>query len=189
MATAAGDVEAFRRLFDRYVGPLFRFALSRLGDRGLAEDAVQETFAAAWKGAGAFAGRSRVSTWLYGICRHTIAKASSRRLTAEIGMDSPSRFEDGSVPQDVVRDQVDEASGVEQRVDVEEALKELSPRHKEVVVLALVNGLPLGEVAQLTGVPVGTVKSRLHWARIYLAGRLAGERVGSGRGEGGRTWR
>ncbi len=171
-ATAAGDVVAFRNLFERYVDPLFRFALSRLGDRSLAEDAVQETLAAVWRGARSFAGRSKVSTWLYGICRHTIAKIVSRHRVAQVEL-AGGALETGFPAAGVFIGCDDEAGQIDRKVDIEQALRELSPQHREVVVLAMVNGLPLEEVAELTEVPLGTVKSRLHWARIYLARKLS----------------
>ncbi|MCX7750389.1 MAG: sigma-70 family RNA polymerase sigma factor [Candidatus Bipolaricaulota bacterium] len=152
---ADGDARAFRELYNRYADRVFRYALSLLRDRHLAEEVVQETMVALWKGAGRFEGRSLVSTWIFGIARHQ----AFRLLRGEAkGAREPE-----------VRDEPDPAPGAELAVRVRRALDKLPPEQREVVVLAFYGGLSYAEIAQVQGVPEGTVKSRMFHAKKKLA--------------------
>lgn len=148
-----------RELYRRYSGELYGFACNALGDRQLAEEVVQDVFARAWRNAGAYdAQRATVRTWLYAIARHRIVdlrrRAGARPVLAD---DSEHR------PQS----QAEAGDPLEQAVlrwQVAAALSRLQPEHRELIRLAHWSGLTLREIAELKGIPLGTVKSRTSYA-------------------------
>jgi RNA polymerase sigma-70 factor, ECF subfamily len=158
---AGGDRSAFEDLYRRYARPVFGLALRRLGDRGRAEDAVQETFASIWRSAGSYKPeRGPGAPWLYAVARNAIVDRARGRIEppAEVP-DEPSR-EPG--PADRA-----EQSWVAWRVH--RALEELPEREREVITLAYWSGLSQSEVAEFLGIPLGTVKTRTRSALSRLA--------------------
>jgi len=163
-----GDREAFELLYRRYVRPLFGLALRRLGDRGHAEDAVQEAFAAIWRSASTYRPeRGAAGGWLYTVARNAIVDRLRRNglatdaelpelVSSEPG--PPERAEDSYVS-----------------VRVHRALEELQPREREVIELAYWSGLSQSEVADYLGLPLGTVKTRTRSGLARLASLLEGE--------------
>lgn len=153
--------DELRELYRRYSGELFGFALGALGDRELAEEVVQDVFARLWRHADSYDGRrSSVRTWLFAIARNRIVDAR-RRAAAR-----PKRAEDDSLD---AYAEVD--AGLDQAVlrwQVTAALARLSPAHREVIRLAHYGGLTMREIAERTGVPLGTVKSRTSYALRHL---------------------
>ncbi|GAA2871586.1 sigma-70 family RNA polymerase sigma factor [Streptosporangium fragile] len=154
---ARGDTRALTELYERYAGPLFAFLYRLAGDRGTAEEILQDTLLAVWRSADTYQGRSAVSTWLFGVARrqaHNRLRAVPPPLTAE-----PS-------------DRADLAPGPEELATggdrVQKALARLPLAQREVVVLAFLDDLDHRQIAEVLGVPVGTVKSRLHHARATL---------------------
>ncbi len=165
--TAGGDRSAFEDLYRRYARPVFGLALRRLGDRGRAEDAVQETFASVWRSAGSYKpDRGPGAPWLYAVARNAIVdRARSRTdLPAEIP-DRPAREPE---PPDVA-----EQGWAAWRVH--RALEELPEREREVIGLAYWSGLSQSEVAEFLGIPLGTVKTRTRSALAHLADLLGEE--------------
>lgn len=157
---AEGDEAAFRRLYERYATRVFRYALTILRDRHLAEEVVQESMVAVWNGARTFRGTSQVSTWIFGIARNQ-AHALLRREAR--GARTPN--EPLVLP--------DPAGEVEREDRVRLAVDRLPPEQREVVFLAFYEGLSYREIAQMLGVPEGTVKSRMYYAKRNLAEVLA----------------
>jgi RNA polymerase sigma-70 factor, ECF subfamily len=164
---AAGDRRAFDALYHRYVRSVFGLALRRLGDRGRAEDAVQETFAAVWRSAHSYRPeRGPGAPWLYAVARNAITD----RLRARV--ETP----------DELPDQAADEPGPSERAEssyvawhVHRALEELPDREREVVELAYWSGLSQSEVASYLGIPLGTVKTRTRSALMRLSELLAGE--------------
>jgi RNA polymerase sigma-70 factor, ECF subfamily len=158
---ATGDRGAFEDLYRRYARPVFGLALRRLGDRGRAEDAVQETFASIWRSAGSYRPeRGPGAPWLYAVARNAIVdRARSRHETP---MEAPDEAGDEPGPSDRA-----EQSWVQWRVH--RALEELPEREREVVTLAYWSGLSQSEVAEFLGIPLGTVKTRTRAALAHLA--------------------
>ena len=160
--------EAMRALYRTYSGEMFGFALNSLGERGAAEEVVQEVFTRAWRHSGTYdPGRGSVRTWLYQIARHAIIDAR-RRASARpaLALHDP---QDGT------------ATGptIEQAMlgwQVAGALERLSPEHRQVIRLAHFQGLSMREIAERCELPVGTVKSRTWYALRSL--RLALEEQG-----------
>lgn len=162
---AAGDTGApMTELYRRYSTRLYRFGVQVLGNTGLAEEMVQETFVRLWRMAGGFdARRASVSTYLFVIARSTAAdirkRPSSRPLLP---------VEEANVPA--------QADSVDQVLDgliVHEALKALSPAHAEVLRLAQDEGLTQSQIAERLGLPLGTVKTRMFHGMRALRTALA----------------
>ncbi len=162
-----GDSGAFELLYRRYARPVFALALRRLGDRGRAEDAVQETFASIWRSAGSYRQeRGPGAPWLYAVARNAIV--DRRRAFGE-----------------PTAEPVDEASkdlGPPERAEsnwtawrVHRALVELPEHERRLVELAYWGGLSQSEIAEFLNVPLGTVKTRTRSALARLADLLEGE--------------
>ena len=150
--------DELRELYRRYAGELFGFAASALGDREQAEEVVQDVFAQLWRHAGEYdQRRASVRTWLYAIARNRIvdahrrASARPKRAEQEDSLDNAAEI-DAALDQAVLRWQITAA------------LARLSPAHREVIRLAHYGGLTMREIAERTGIPLGTVKSRTSYA-------------------------
>jgi len=150
--------DELRELYRRYAGELFGFAASALGDREQAEEVVQDVFAQLWRHAGEYdQRRASVRTWLYAIARNRIvdahrrASARPKRADQEDSLDNAAEI-DAALDQAVLRWQITAA------------LARLSPAHREVIRLAHYGGLTMREIAERTGIPLGTVKSRTSYA-------------------------
>ena len=156
---AARDEAAFQRLYGRYADRVFRYALTLLRDRHLAEEVVQETMVAVWRGAGSFKGGSQVSTWIFGIARNQAHALRRREARGAREPEEPLVLPDPAGP-------------LEREGRVLAALEGLPPEQREVVVLAFYEGLSYREIAELLGVPEGTVKSRMYFAKRKLREEL-----------------
>ena len=160
--------DAMRALYGRYGGELYGFALNGLGDRGTAEEVVQEVFLRAWRHAGSYdAARASVRTWLYQIARHAIIDARRRAAVRP------------SLPAHGDQAETEASASLEQAMlgwQVVTALERLSPEHRQVIRLAHFQGLSMREIAARCELPVGTVKSRTWYALRSL--RLVLEEMG-----------
>jgi RNA polymerase sigma-70 factor (ECF subfamily) len=159
--TAEGDRDAFEVLYRRYVRPVFGLALRRLGDRGRAEDATQETFASVWRSARSYRpDRGPGGPWLYAVARNAIVDRTRART------ETPA-------------EPVDEASGEPgpaERAEtawiawrVHRALEELPEHERSLIELAYWGGLSQSEIAEFLSIPLGTVKTRTRSALARLA--------------------
>ena len=162
------DREAFEILYGRYVRPVFGLALRRLGDRGHAEDAVQEAFAAIWRSASTYRPeRGAAGGWLYTVARNAIVDRL-RRTGPTSDAELPELPSAGPGPAQQAED-----AWVSWRVH--RALEELQPREREVIELAYWSGMSQSEVAEYLHLPLGTVKTRTRSALARLASVLEGE--------------
>src|SRR5438045_5808247 len=166
---AGGDRSAFEDLYRRYARPVFGLALRRLGDRGRAEDAVQETFASIWRSASSYKPeRGPGAPWLYAVARNAIVDRA--RARSEMPMEVPDSPAAGPTPLDQA-----EQGWVAWRVH--RALAELPEREREVIALAYWSGLSQSEVAEFLAIPLGTVKTRTRAALQRLADILGDEEL------------
>jgi RNA polymerase sigma-70 factor (ECF subfamily) len=167
LRTGDGDRGAFEVLYRRYSRPVFGLALRRLGDRGRAEDAVQETFASIWRAARTYKPeRGPGGPWLYAVARNAIVDRSRARSETPVETPEEESLSDGPPEQA-------EANWIAWRVH--RALEELSPNERSVIELAYWSGLSQSEVAEYLGIPLGTVKTRTRAALARLAGVLEEE--------------
>jgi RNA polymerase sigma-70 factor (ECF subfamily) len=161
---AAGEIGALAEIYDRYAGPVFTVAMSRLGDRHLAEDAVQDVFVSAWRAAAGFDAERELSPWLYAIARRSaanIARRERRRPVTSI-LETTIVAPDGPTLDDAW-----------EAWEVRCALRELPGDERELIRLTYYLGLSQSQIADRLGIPLGTVKSRVHRAQRRLAERLA----------------
>jgi RNA polymerase sigma-70 factor (ECF subfamily) len=161
--------DGVRAVYAAHGAELYRFALRSLGDRGLAEEAVQETFLRAWQAADRFDDAlGSLRTWLFAIVRNVVIDLSRARAVRPALAPGASFDEAGAL--------VDEVEQVLTAWQVEEALRKLSEEHRHALVEVHYNARPYSEVALDLGVPVGTVKSRVYYA--LKAMRLALDELG-----------
>jgi RNA polymerase sigma-70 factor (ECF subfamily) len=164
---AAGDHDAFGDLYRRYARPVLGLALRRLGDRGRAEDAVQEAFASIWRSARSYRReRGPVAPWLYTVARNAIADRGRARN------EPPAEPGDSASDEPGPPDQA-EQSWVAYRVHV--ALETLPDSERTVLELAYWSGLSQSEISAFLDIPLGTVKTRTRSGLRRLAEELDGE--------------
>ncbi len=177
-----GDIGAFEMLVRRYQGWVFTLAVRMLGDRGEAEDMAQEIFLKAYGGLKGFKGASQFSTWLYAIAsHHCLNQLEARRrrpLPHRQTSDRPDRAEKSPpVILDRLADQAPRADALLERADlariVQAELANLTAEHRIILVLRDIQGLSYEEIAQTLRLELGTVRSRLHRARMEMRARLS----------------
>lgn len=167
LRVGGGDRDAFEALYRRYARSVFGMALRRLGDRGTAEDAVQETFASVWRSAATYRpDRGPGAPWLYAVARNAIADRGRRR--PEPVAEVPDTPDHEPLPGERA-----ESDWVSWRVH--RALEELPHNERQVIELAYWGGLSQSEVAEFLGIPLGTVKTRTRSGLARLAVALEGE--------------
>jgi RNA polymerase sigma-70 factor (ECF subfamily) len=162
----AGEVCAFEALASTYADRLYTVALRFLGDRGEAEDVLQETLLRAWRGIRRFEGRAMVFTWLYRIAVNESNRALERRQRRrsnvpvdEQAVEVPAPSSDGPASQ---------AELQELRQALERAIGQLSAPCRTALVLRDIEGLSTREAADIVGVGEAAFKSRLHQARLSV---------------------
>jgi RNA polymerase sigma-70 factor, ECF subfamily len=160
----SGDRNAFETLYRRYARPVFGLALRRLGDRGRAEDAVQETFASVWRAARSYKPeRGPGAPWLYAVARNAIV--DNGRVRREPPVDRTDERSDDETPADRA-----ESGWVAWRVH--RAIAELPENERIVIELAYWGGRSQSEIADMLNVPLGTVKTRTRTGLARLADML-----------------
>jgi RNA polymerase sigma factor (sigma-70 family) len=169
---ARGDRAAFQTLYARHAPAVMSFVHHLTFDRGLAEDAVQETFLKVWRAAGRFRADGRFVPWLFRIARNTAWNETPRRRLRAVGGDGAvgvPRAAGGAPAEAAVGDS--EAARAAQ-----DAVTSLSEALRTAFVLVRLEGRSLEETAEILEVPVGTVKSRVAAAEAALRERLGGAR-------------
>jgi RNA polymerase sigma-70 factor (ECF subfamily) len=173
---AAGDQAAFEAVVVRHQHRVFAFCLRMLRDRAEAEDVAQEVFLAFYRHAGEFRGDAALSTWLFRIARNhslnRIKHLDRRGRGASRSLEALAEEQPGVLAE---RDAVgadDRIAAAETARAVQAAIGALAEDHRAVVVLRDLEDLSYEEIAEVTGLPVGTVKSRIHRARSALAAHL-----------------
>jgi len=146
------DEGALSELYDRYAAVILGAGVRFLGDRGAAEDLLQDVFVSVWRSAGSF-DDSRVSfaTWIHRVTRNRATDLVRRRRARVKTIPVSSAFEPG---------EEDSTNSLSRNFDVAAALWKLSPTHREILTLAYFEGLSQREISSRTGTPLGTVKSR-----------------------------
>jgi RNA polymerase sigma-70 factor, ECF subfamily len=148
--------DAMRALCRLYGGELYGFTLNALGDRGAAEEIVEEVFLRAWRHAARYdPERTAVRAWLYQIARNAIIDAR-RRAAAGPGL-----------PRHGPATEAESGETLEQAMlgwQVAAALERLTPEHRQMIRMVQFRGLTMREIAAHTGLPLGTVKSRTWYA-------------------------
>jgi RNA polymerase sigma-70 factor, ECF subfamily len=166
-AASGKDREAAcREIYESLRPRVFRVCLQLCGERTLAEDAMQNAFLAAFRGLRTFRGDAQLSTWIYRVAiREALAVRSRRPPAAEIS-EAAETVASGAAPLDA------QAAARQQARAVQAAFRTLSAEHQAVLSLFAVEGLKHKQIAEVLGVPEGTVWYRLHEARKALRARM-----------------
>ena len=170
----AGDRHAFETLYDRYAGTVYGVALKMLGDREVAEDAVQEVFARAWRRMATFDRSRAFAPWLFGIAHnYCIDELRRRRVRPQPVYEDDEHPVLSDIPDDA---DVGEAAVIaDQRRLVREALDQLPEEQRQALLLAYFGGLTQQEIATRLGNPLGTVKTRMRLGLQKLRALLHGQ--------------
>ena len=176
----AGRQSAFRELLSRYEKPVFALVYRMVRDRALAEDLAQETFVRAFNAIGSYNHRYKFSSWIFKIAnnltidylrkkrldtvsihgsRHAVTKDEQARTSLEL--ESPDERPDAYV------------ENMELGSEIEAAIGRLRPEYKSVTLLRHVEGYSYKEIAEIMDLPLGTVKTYIHRARLELQETLA----------------
>lgn len=175
-----GDRQAFAELVHRHSRPMYNFALRQLRDPNVAEDVTQEIFLRVVQNAAEFKHEARFSTWLYAIgrnlCIDHLRRLAHRRHASLDGTASPSddRPLGDAIPDLHPRASAERSTTNAQVLDsILRAVEALPEDQREVFLLREVANLPFREIAQVTGAPENTVKSRMRYALERLRDALA----------------
>jgi RNA polymerase sigma-70 factor (ECF subfamily) len=177
-----GDVAAFGRLVVKYQDRVFNTCWRMCGDRTEAEDLTQEAFVRAFQSIGGFWGRAKFSTWVFRIAVNLVISARRKKKgKATYSLDEGNDRGDRDVPSSpMVRLASDDPTPERQAMEREqeqivlEALAAMDEESRSVVVLRDLESFGYEEIAEILGIPAGTVKSRLHRARLALRETLSG---------------
>ncbi len=173
-----GDRDAFNALMEKYQKQVFSIAYGMLSDYEDASDASQEVFIKIYKSIASFKGESSFSTWMYRICSNVCNDILRKRQKRGATVSLDSEEENASA----LQLQSDEPTPEEQlelnerQKAVREAINELSPEYKEVIMYSDMHQLSYDEIALILKCPKGTVKSRLNRARNALRKKLSSRR-------------
>ena len=170
-----GDRDALDALLAQHQSQIYRFGLKMCRDSEDAQDVLQDTLFAMARGVRDFRGASSISTWLYSIARSfcikkrrrsKFAPAAERSLDSDVDQEAARLADPAKRPDEAVADHQTE-------VALDQAIRALEPMYREVLLLRDVEGLTAPEVAEVLGVSVQAVKSRLHRARLSVRERMA----------------
>jgi RNA polymerase sigma-70 factor (ECF subfamily) len=177
-ALREGTEGAYEELIQRFQQPVYALALRLLGDQGEACDVVQEVFLKVFRNIGSFRGQSSLKTWMYRITVNEAYNARRwffRHRRREVELDNnpdETRNWKENIP-DSTRSPFDVACDRERHVMIDRALEKINPIFREAVVLRDTMDRSYEEIAQILGVSLGTVKSRILRGREALREELA----------------
>ncbi|MEJ0074538.1 MAG: sigma-70 family RNA polymerase sigma factor [Alphaproteobacteria bacterium] len=167
VAISARDQSAMEELFDRHENQVYRFICRSFKDEGLAEDVTAETFCEVWRAAArTFKGQARVSTWLLAIARNLAISTLRRRSEQALDETAALSLEDGTDNPEVA------AAKKERDAIIAHCLKSLSAPHRQLIEFFYFQDKSIAEVAELIGIPVNTVKTRMFRARNLMGQML-----------------
>lgn len=171
-ATLAGDRAAFGMLVHRYQGRLFNTLVHIVGSREDAEDIAQEAFVQAFVKLDSFRGHSAFYTWLYRIAFNVASSRRRRRKRTEVSIEE-HHARTGFEPAETGEDPQTRLQREEQVEQVRQTINRLTEEHRIMIVLRDIEGCRYEVIAEILDLPVGTVRSRLHRARLQLREALS----------------
>jgi len=177
LAFRSGDARAFETLVRRHRSPVFNFILRYTGGRARAEDVLQETWLKVVRSAKEYEPRARFTTWVYTIARNLCVDSARKESYRQAdSIDAPVGAEEGRELGELLPDggpSPDRAAhNVRLRPLLERALQGLPAEQREVFILREYSGVAFKDIAEVTGVPENTVKSRMRYALEGLRKRL-----------------
>lgn len=174
-----GDIAGFEKLVTRYQNKIMGY-VGRMtnGDREEAEDITQEAFIKAYRSLDSFRGQASFSTWLYKIATNLCidrARTRKRRPQQAYSLDEPYDKEDDKGGREIADSRFEPSKGVEReemRTIVRQTVAEMPEKQRQVLIMCDLQGMAYENIAEVLGIPLGTVKSRIFHARADLARRL-----------------
>jgi RNA polymerase sigma-70 factor, ECF subfamily len=165
-AVAAGDRTALELLYRRHAPWLAGRLAARTTSRELAEEALQDTFLAAWRGARAYHGTGEVPAWLWGIARRRLASLARHQPRRNLSLEvAGERVDPVAGPEEA-------ALGRDTSARIRLAVAHLPDEQRAAITAVVYQGQTITQAAQATGVAEGTIKSRLHRARLQIRREL-----------------
>jgi RNA polymerase sigma-70 factor (ECF subfamily) len=162
-----GDKLALAELYRALEKPIFRFIQSRLNDPFESADILHDVFIEVWRSASRFEGRSKVQTWIFGIAYRKVIDQHRRRGRVHVTDDIPETIDDSADTESCM------IAGQEAE-NVRHCLETLGEEHRSAITLAFYQDMAYREIAEVTGVPEGTVKTRIFHAKKLLMHCLSG---------------
>ena len=174
----AGSQEAFRDLVLRFERPVFSLIARMVQDPAMAEDLAQEAFVKAYRSLHTYDASRKLSSWLFKIAHNTAIDHLRKHAPETVSLESPQEDEGRGGLAAVLSDgSVEDPAAAAERRDMarslERAISRLRPEYREAVVLFYVEGATYQEICDVTGLPLGTVKTNLHRARKELAQEMS----------------
>ncbi len=176
----AGSEIAFQKIVERYQRPIFSLILRMVRDRGIAEDVTQTVFVKAWMALDRYDPRRRFASWLFKIASNAAIDQLRRRTLPTTPLETFEPEETSLLAR--IEDQRAESPDTlvkrkELAAALEAAVAALRPEYRIVILLRFREDLPYRDIAEATGMPLGTVKTNLRRARREIEDRLRGEGV------------
>jgi RNA polymerase sigma-70 factor (ECF subfamily) len=180
-----GSEAAFRELVERFERPVFSLVVRLVRDRSLAEDLTQDTFVKAYRNLAAYDAERKFSSWLFKIAHNATIDHLRRRDLDTVPLDAPAGDDERGGLDRVLTDPAARGPEVaagrgELAAALEAAVGTLRPEYREVVLMRFAEDMAYQDIAEATGLPLGTVKTHLHRARKELMVALAERGFGPG---------
>ncbi|WP_172297748.1 RNA polymerase sigma factor [Pseudoruegeria sp. HB172150] len=164
---AHGDKQALAALYRALEKPVYRFIHSRLNDPFESSDVLHDVFMEVWRSASRFEGRSKVQTWIFGIAYRKVIDLHRKRVQQDVTDDIPEQEDDSPDAATCL------AAGQEAE-HVRHCLGTLKDDHRSAISLAFYEDMTYAEIAEVQGVPEGTIKTRVFHAKKLLLRCLSG---------------
>ena len=164
---AEGDKQALAALYKALEKPVFRFIRSRLNDSFEASDILHDVFMEVWRSAGRFEGRSKVQTWIFGIAYRKVIDAHRKRGRTDLMGETPDSVDDSPDAETCL-------ASSQEAEHVRHCLGTLKDDHRAAIAMAFYDDMTYGEIAEVAGVPEGTIKTRVFHAKKLLMRCLSG---------------
>jgi len=174
----AGSQEAFRELVLRFERPVYSLIARMVQDPAMAEDLAQEAFVKAYRSLRTYDGSRKLSSWLFKIAHNTAIDYLRKRAPETVSLEArPDEEGQGGLAAVLPDSSLENPAAAAERRDMarflERAIACLRPEYREAIVLFYIEGISYLEICELTGLPLGTVKTNLHRARKELAREMA----------------
>jgi RNA polymerase sigma-70 factor (ECF subfamily) len=173
-----GSQDAFRELVKRFERPVYTLVLRMVQDPGTAEDLAQEVFVKAFRRLSTFDPQWKFSSWLFKIAHNTTIDHLRRGAPETVPLETDADDERGSLAAVLADETSEDPGAAAERRDLgrslEKAIARLRPDYRQAVLMFYVHGASYQEICEVTGQPLGTVKTNLHRARKELAQTMTG---------------
>lgn len=173
-----GSQDAYHEIVRRYERPVFSLVVRMVHDAALAEELAQEVFLKAFRSLGSYDPGRKFSSWLFKIAHNATIDQLRRKQLDTVSLEGSRDEEDShgleqTLPDEAARSPRQEAERTDLAAALEAAVERLRPEYREVVLLRFVEGEAYREIAEVTGLPLGTVKTYIFRARKELAEHLS----------------